>query len=163
MFYAFKNAALAGGLFSKAIAWKTGGPYSHVELVLGTDPDNRARGYRCFSSREGSGCAIETIDLHATKFLWTMVHLPLSIQAQERIEGFARAMCAAKVGYDYLGILGFGTGHGEHDDHDRFCSEVCIEALQKCAHWWPNVKRWEVSPSRLYSLTDERLIYKEHK
>jgi hypothetical protein len=155
--YAFKNSELAsqmgpwlGRQFSKAVAWKTGGKFSHVELWLG-GPSDKAL---CFSSREGSGCGFQTIDLTAPAGLWVIEPLAsLTAQQEDKIYGFAMAMSAAKVRYDYLGILGIATGHGEHNDHDRFCSEVCLEALQSCAGSWHGVKKWQVNPTQLYAMT----------
>lgn len=151
--YLFKDADLAGGFFSRAIKWKTKGRFSHVELWL-SGPANKAY---CFSSREGEGASLKYIDTTAVPGLWTPVAL-LGITREQEVlmHGFALAMDAAKVRYDYLGILGIGTGQGEHDDRDRFCSEVCAEIAQKCAHWWPDIKRWLTSPTDLFRLATER-------
>jgi hypothetical protein len=149
--YAFKNASKSGSLWSKLIAWKTGGPYSHVELWI-SGPLEKAF---CFSSREGSGCSFKEIDLTSPVGLWTIVPLPMDEGAAQRAFGYAAGLDAAKVRYDYLGILGIGTGHGEHNDRDRFCSEVCVEALQLCAGWWRDEKRWLISPSALYKMATE--------
>lgn len=158
--YAFKNAELTarqagwwGGLFSRLIAWKTGGIYSHVEMWL-SGPQSAAV---CFSSREGSGCGFRTLDLTDT-LLWAIVPWPIVTEAREAtVIGFCLAMNNACVRYDYLGILGIGTGHGEHDDHDRFCSEVGCEVGQVCLRWWPEIRRWMVSPSDLYKMAKEKL------
>lgn len=147
MYYAFKNAQVAGSMWSKAIAWKTGGLFSHVELWL-SGPQDKAL---CFSSREGEGCSLKVLDL-TVKGLWVIEPAGFTPDQELKALGYALAMSAAKVRYDYLGILGIGTGHGEHDDHDRFCSEVCIEVAQQCAGRWLNLHRWLVSPSALYQL-----------
>lgn len=145
---AFKDGKAAGGFFSRAIVWKTGGPYSHVELVLSGELENA----ECFSSREPSGTGFTRLNL-TDSTLWTVVPLNVSANDAENLHIFCEG-CGQKE-YDWLGILGFVLPWGEHDDHDRFCSEFCTEALQKVLGMFPGVKAWETSPYALYELVTD--------
>lgn len=133
------------GIFSRAIRWKTGGPYSHVELMLAGPIENAW----CFSSREPNGTRFTHIDLR-DETQWTLVPLVLTPEQEQHLLIFCQG-CGEKE-YDWLGILGFVLPWGEHDDHDRFCSEICTEALQKVLGMSPGVKAWMTSPNALYEL-----------
>jgi hypothetical protein len=147
---AFKDAELAGGFFSKAIKWKTGGRFSHVEMWL-TGPRENAV---CFSSREPHGTGYAHIDLSAP--LFTCVEILATQPQLDSIRWFAEGTGFKR--YDMLGILGFILPWGEHDDADVFCSEWCTLALQRCMNMClvdPNgkpVKSWMTSPVELYRL-----------
>ena len=144
---AFKNADKAGGFFSKAIKWKTGGPFSHVELWLSGTIYNA----HCFSSREPKGTGFTQLDLR-DKDLWTIVDLPGLTPAQEHDINVWCVGCGKKE-YDFLGILGFVWPFGEvHDDSDLFCSECCTLCLQQVLGWFPGVKSYKTSPVKLYEM-----------
>lgn len=147
---AFKDADRAGGFFSKAIKWKTGGTYSHVELALSGDFENAL----CFSSREPEGTSFTHINLTDSN-LWTIVPLNLNLFQEYEIQIFCQGTGHKR--YDFLGILGFVWPWGEHDDYDRFCSEFCCEALQKILGWFPGIKPWMVSPIQLYNMVQDVL------
>lgn len=139
---AFKVAAESNSLFSKLIAWKTGGKYSHVEGWL-SGPIEHAF---CFSSREPKGTGYATIDLSNPK-LWDIVPLQLTDVEEKLVLVFCSG--TDQKDYDWLGILGFVWPWGEHDDHDRFCSEYWTECLQKALGWLPGLKAWMTDPSEL--------------
>src|SRR5579863_7530461 len=143
--YAFKYAS-GQGLYSYLISKRTKSPFSHVEVWL-SGPQDKAI---CFSSRPGEGCGFKLIDLSDAK-VWKIVNLPPV--NEELWVGFCHG--SNGKGYDYLGILGYDTGHGEHKERDRFCSEWGTEVGQVCSGWWKGVKRWLVSPGDLYTLVTE--------
>jgi hypothetical protein len=142
---AFKRADLAGTLFSKAIAWKTGGPFSHVELWM-TGPRESAT---CFSSREPDGTGYATIDL--SEPLYTCVEISATPAQMEAVRWFAEG--TGKKRYDFLGILGFVVELREHDPARVFCSEWCTLALQRCLGLFPTARPWLISPTDLYNLS----------
>jgi len=135
----------------KVIEWKTGGPFVHVELILSGPISNAL----CFSSRQPNGTSFAHLDLLDDK-IWEVEMLPLRSTQEEDLMAFC-AGCGSKS-YDWMGILGFVLPFGEHDDHDRFCSEICTEALQKILGCWPEVKPWNTSPMGLYELVIKRGI-----
>ena len=137
----FRRAADAG-FWSRAIAWWTKGPYSHCELWLGGPPAHAW----CFSSIEGTGTRFAYVDLRPS---FDFIELAPDEKSYRLVTAAARALQGKR--YDWLGLLGFVLPFGEHDEHDRFCSEVCFEILSgagiiKTLH--PE-KRWRVSPSEL--------------
>lgn len=134
-----------GNFFSKAICWKTNGLFCHVELMLAGPLDDAL----CFSSREPHGTGFTHIDL-TNSTVWDVVVLPVTSAQEAQLLAFANG-CGTKE-YDWMGILGFILPWGEHDDKDRFCSEVCTEALQKVLGYFPGVKPWMTSPWDLYKL-----------
>lgn len=146
---AFRNGKVDTGFFSKAIMWKTGGPYSHVEMVFAGPLENA----ECFSSRQPHGTGWAHIDL-SDKKAWDIVVLTTTPEQEQRIHAFCDG-CGNKD-YDWMGILGFVLPWGEHDDEDRFCSEIATEALQKVLGWWQDVKPWKISPTALYQLATSK-------
>lgn len=142
-----------GGLFDRSIAWKTKSQFVHAELVLA----GPLKSAECFSSRQPNGTGFAYIDLTDSR-IWTVVALPVTQRQSDALQDFCDG-CGHKS-YDWLGILGFVLPWGEHDDHDRFCSEICTEALQKMLGCWPDVKSWETSPMDLYELVVKRGIDK---
>lgn len=133
-----------GTLFSKAICKFTGSPYSHVELVL-TGPNTQGWGY-CFSADEqDGGTRFKPIQLDPSD--WVIVDLPYSCFAEDAIWLYAESK--NNLRYDWLGILGFVFPWGEHDDSDRFCSEIVAEVLEY-AYGWNLGRPWMVSPGELY-------------
>lgn len=140
---AFKSAALAGGLFSEAIAKHTGGQFSHVEMWL-SGPLNAAM---CFSSREPFGTSFKVIDLSEQvngKCLWTM--LALKVATEQEKDAFWFCMGSKGRDYDSMGIIGIGLGTGVHDSSDRFCSEMVWDVGQNVFGWDPSIDRWMVAP-----------------
>lgn len=133
------------GFFDRAICWKTGGPFCHVELVL-EGPLYHAL---CFSSRAPHGTGFAYLNL-VDQSIWDVVILSLTVEQEAQLLAFVNG-CGTKE-YDWLGILGFVLQWGEHDDKDRFCSEICTEALQKVLGYFPGVKPWMTSPMDLYRL-----------
>ena len=139
-----------GTLFSKAICWKTGSPYSHVELVF--DEWKSTLGTMCFSSDEkDGGTRFKWINLDPTA--WKIVPLYNSFGQYKLAEAYASSKDGLK--YDWLGILGFVAPFGEHDDNDRFCSEIVTEILQHAMGWPVGVAPWEVSPGELFNLYEK--------
>jgi hypothetical protein len=133
-----------GGVWDKAIDIWTRGEYSHVELWL-DGPVHRAR---CYSSspRDG-GIRYSIIDLDSGK--WDAIALPFTEMDRWIIERHISDLGHKK--YDWLGILGFVLPWGEHDDKDRFCSEICLDLIQTRGYLM-QYKAWEVSPVKLAAI-----------
>lgn len=139
-----------GGKFDRLIDAWTNGPYSHAELWL----DGPAHMARCFSSssRDG-GTRYKVIDLDSGK--WDAIALPFTELDRWIIERHIAELGHKK--YDWLGILGFVLPWGEHDDNDRFCSEICLELIQTRGYLMVDpsgvrYKAWQVSPVRLAAI-----------
>ena len=144
---AFKDADRAaasskswmGAFFSRAIKWKTGGRFSHVELWMAGPKESAT----CFSSREPEGTGYATIDLSEmvivtegghwgnptisqAKPLWTCVEIPATPEEMYGVQMFVEGVGLKR--YDFLGILGFMIPRGSriagitHDPAWLFCS-----------------------------------------
>jgi len=166
--------AVAGGTFDKIIGWRTGSPYAHVEVCFpeipaGAEPpiskymegDGKEKGTLCFSSspRDG-GVRFKYINLADGK--WDLVNVAM-LPTPEILAGvLSYAQTLVGLDYDWLGIAGFVLPFGEHDDKDRFCSEVAVDLMQHpdvFSRLWPRVsvnvrdlKAWKTSPGALYKL-----------
>ena len=153
---AFKDADLAGGFFSKAIKWKTGGRFSHVECWL-SGPKEKAI---CFSSREPNGTGYATIDLteqRKGRDLWTCIEIPCTGAQMVFVRWFAEGTGFKR--YDYAGIMGFVLNRKRTHDRARvFCSEWCCLMVQRCMGGFlyddegNEIFPWTVSPSALYEM-----------
>lgn len=170
---AFYKAAM-GKPWDKVVAWKTHSPYSHVEMCFpeipaGADPpiskyvegDGKANGTLCYSSspRDG-GVRFKYINLQSGK--WDLVNVALlpTPDALATVTSYCQTLVGLQ--YDWLGIIGFALPFGEHDDKDRFCSELAVDVMQHPAMFsrlWPRVSvnirdavRWKTSPGALYKL-----------
>ena len=153
---AFKDADLAGGFFSKAIKWKTGGRFSHVECWL-AGPKEAAV---CFSSREPDGTGYAVIDLteqRKGRDLWTCMEVPLTPDEELFVRGFCEGTGFRR--YDYAAILGFVLDRKRTHDRARvFCSEWNCSMCQKCLGRFltdasgSEIFPWTVSPSALYEM-----------
>ena len=145
---AFKEAAVVGSPWAKLIAEVTGGKFSHVEVAFG-DPKSSPW---CYSSREGTGCSMRVINL-AVPGLWECVQVPLTTNEEMIALGYARAMSAARIVYDYFGDIGVGAGTGWHNPHGRFCSNTAAELLQIAtqergsSQLLKGIPPWAVAPS----------------
>ena len=142
---AFKIAANTDSEWSKLIAAATHSSYSHVELWVAGEITAAV----CWSSREFGGVSQVTLDL--TQPEWKLVQVAAASEFAAFITGF----CAGANGknYDTLGLLGYKTGTGQHDDHDVFCSEFCSAVLLACGVLSGPLAPWRVSPGDLYALT----------
>jgi hypothetical protein len=144
---AFKVAAATGSDWSMLISKLSGSPYSHVELWL----DGPISNARCFSSREPHGAGFQQIDLSDGK-LWVIVPVASALEQEASVNGYCFG-CDGKI-YDGVGLLGFELKNAAiHDYHAVFCSEVCADALHKCAG--KNIlplEPWQISPGMLYEM-----------
>lgn len=170
---AFYKAA-QGQVWDKVIGWKTHSPYSHVELCFpelaaGAEPpiskydegDGKEIGTLCYSSspRDG-GVRFKYINLNSGK--WDLVNVALlpTPDALAAVMSYGQTMVG--MPYDWTGIIGFALPFGEHDDKDRFCSEVAVDVLQHpsvFSRLWMrvgvnvrDVVPWKTSPGALYKL-----------
>lgn len=145
---AFKIAAQTSSEWSKLIAAATHSPYSHVELWVGGE-----RGAAlCWSSREFDGVALVVLDLEQPE--WEIVEIGAAAGREAFMAAFIAGFCAGANGksYDTLGLLGYKTGSGQHDDHDVFCSEFCASALAACGALTLPRAPWLISPGDLYGI-----------
>lgn len=149
--------------FGKLIHLRTGSPYSHVELVVGTPRESDGRSL-CFSAEIGQGVRHKWIGVE-NDHKWDLLDIGDPIYVDKLID---RIDELRGRDYDLLGILGFAAWlpYKDHADNDRFCSENTFEMLQVGWGWWPTLdkRRWKIapgnprSPSRgLYELVQEQL------
>ena len=137
---AFKNVAHTWNPYDKIIGVWTNGKYCHVELWFSGDPKNAV----CFSARAGSGTTFKTIDLTQAFDIVTVTD-----DNNLAIKCFNAARKLNGKNYDWLGILGFVLPLGEHDENDRFCSEVCYELLVSQGLLANEVPAYKVTPNEL--------------
>jgi hypothetical protein len=153
--------------FDKAICLWTRSPYSHVEMIFDAsewprgmlaaevekqgktiqpgDPLNWPYIRLCFSSspRDG-GVRFKWIDIDPAQ--WDVREFPMPGVNDLNLIDAAAPLVGLK--YDWFGIFGFVLPFGEHNDADRFCSEVCLDVIQKFGDF-RQYKAWEVSPGQL--------------
>lgn len=146
-------------VFDHTICIWTNSPYCHVELVFDeygqtSAPEGSSSfGYLCFSSDTKSG-GTRFKRIHFPSPDYTLVPLESSPGQADIADKYATSKLGLK--YDYVGLFGFVLPFGEHDDHDRFCSEIVTEIMQHALGWPAGVKPWQVSPGKLYDLTLEQ-------
>jgi hypothetical protein len=121
-------------LFDIAVCAWTGGPYSHCELVLGSDPLTEAQ---CWSSsKRDGGIRLKTIDL--TSGRWDVIEIQGDEKAAE--QWFIQH---AGQGYDVPGLFGFVLPWRTENPAWWFCSEACAAALKM-------PEAWRYHPNKLY-------------
>lgn len=144
-----------GGIFSKGITLRTGGPYSHVEFYLPSDyVTEEGSGeirHQCFSSYEGDdGVRWKHIDVQDER--WDRLEFEVELE----IVKCAIAWANSQVGklYDWAGIMGFVNPWRKGGDPNRwFCSEICAALALRLAILQSIEKRLDkVSPRDLWEL-----------
>ena len=120
-FYKGHGKRLINKLQDKAIRLRTGGKYSHVELIEGaTRLDIKAK---CLSSSVREGGVRQT-SIFLDRLKWDLLILPVSDDAAEFIR--QRISCR----YDYLGIFLSQAITANVQDQSRwFCSEIIAAAI----------------------------------
>jgi hypothetical protein len=124
------------GLANRLVRWWTGGPYSHVELVLEHEPHELAL---CASSSfMDGGVRLKWIELHPAR--WDVVDLGSFGNAELARGWFIRR---AGQGYDVLGLAGFIWRRRDGSRRRWTCSEACAAALGLPEPWrfCPNTLR----------------------
>jgi hypothetical protein len=144
-----------GGVFSKGIALRTGGPYSHVEFYLPTDyvveEGTGIKRHQCFSSYEGDG-GVRWKHINVMGEWWS--HLEFEVELQTVKDALEWANSQVGKGYDWAGIMGFVNPWRKGGDPDRwFCSEICRVLAQHLKILGPGGKPADrVSPWDLWGL-----------
>lgn len=119
-----------------AIRVATGGPYSHVELIMGSALHGDLALCLSSSGRDG-GVRAKRIQLRTES--WDLVELNVG---SSRPDQFVLKRIGAS--YDYRGILlSHVLGLGGHSENKWFCSEICAAAIGLPS---PHL----ISPNRLY-------------
>lgn len=121
----------------RLVAWWTGGPFSHVELVV-TESEGS---FLCYSASPiDGGVRYRWMRLPARD--WVIVDLDHRFCPVRAISWFSERMGAQ---YDLVGVLGraFGFVPGRHDRY--FCSEAVASALGFS-------EAWRYCPNTLYSV-----------
>lgn len=143
-----------GGAFSRAITWRTGGPYSHVEFYLPDRYDvvEEGTGIKrelCFSSYEGDG-GVRVKHIHLDH-RWDCVEFELP--ESRVLEGWNWACSQIGKGYDWAGIMGFVNPWRKGGDPGRwFCSEICHALALRLGVLPAGERSDKISPRRLYDL-----------
>jgi len=101
----------------KLIAWKTGGIYSHVELIL-------SDGYMYSTSPRDNGVRKKKHKYDTE--VWDYIDLGVPREKEKEILKFFAATKGKK--YDWLGILGFVLPLADRENK-YFCSEWVTKAL----------------------------------
>lgn len=114
------------------------------QIVDGNSDDTHARLY---SAVPGAGVRFAVDDI--TKPWWKVVEAGPSWLVDESSDEAIERYLGQK--YDWPGILGIGLNTGQHDDNDKFCSEVCTLILQS-AGLFRGLDSWRVSPGALYGM-----------
>jgi hypothetical protein len=144
------------GLYAQLIYQRTGGQYSHVELVF--NPEDGFANALCYSSREPGGTGFKYIDL-TNKDEWTVV--PLTNITDPHVMEKALWYCkgSSDRAYDYIGICGIGIDKTDmHWTQARFCSEEVTVVLQEVFGMFPGMHSWRVAPSG-FGATDDLSLH----
>lgn len=135
-FYKGRGGSLFDRVQDRAIRIRTGGPYSHVELVAGQVPRRAVATCYSASGRDG-GVRCKVMKLPPTH--WDL----LLIEARGDPVGFIRDQLGAP--YDLRGILfSQAITAGGHDRGRWFCSELVAASIGYAA---PHT----FSPNALYN------------
>jgi uncharacterized protein YycO len=144
-----------GGIFSRGITLRTGGPHSHVEFYLTTDyvveEGTGVVRHWCFSSYEGDGgVRWKHIDISNGK--WTRLEFEVELEKVKEVVAWTNSQVGKA--YDWAGILGFVNPWRKGGDPDRwFCSEICAEIALKLGIVNAISKRRDkISPRDLWEL-----------
>jgi hypothetical protein len=143
-----------GGPFSRAITWRTGGPYSHVEFVLPgryavTEEGTGIVRELCFSSYEGDG-GVRVKHIHLAEW-WDVVEFECPEDVVWRVWKWACSQVGKK--YDWAGIMGFVNPWRKGGDPGRwFCSEICYRIAVMLGLVEEGEPADKVSPRRLFDL-----------
>jgi hypothetical protein len=123
-------------IFNRAVAWWTGGPYSHVEVILGATEDK----FVCASaSNRDHGVRFKTMTLPFDR--WDIIE----VTAGDQQKAFHWFEAHAGQGYDMLGLFGFVLHRGLQDPKKWFCSEAVAAALGYN-------EPWRYDPNTLFAL-----------
>lgn len=142
-----------GGIFSKAITLRTGGPHSHVEFYLPTDyvieEGTGIRRHLCFSSYEGDD-GVRWKHIQVEGGWWDCLEFEVDDEIVKQVVAWANSQVGKP--YDWAGIMGFVNPWRKGGDPGRwFCSEICAELALRL-HLVANIlKRTDkVSPRDLW-------------
>lgn len=128
-------------LFNCLVAWWTGGPYSHCEIIVGTTgPLNKYVTYSSSISDHGVRGKIQ--DLPSD--MWDIIEVDYDVAKAE--QWFQEHL---GMPYDLLGLVGFVIREVPDEKRAYFCSESCAEAMGI-----PNAAR--LSPNDLYKLLTKK-------
>lgn len=127
---AFKKVNKDSGLLSKAIGWKQGVKYSHVEMGFKYEDDDRT--YKSLVAIYNNGVLIYEDRFYNTRN-WDIMELTVTDEQYKR----AQKICDGYIGlkYDVLGIFGFLVPVKDRSDR-WFCSEAVSNTL-KCIGFEP--------------------------
>lgn len=144
-----------GGIFSKAITLRTGGPHSHVEFYLPTDyvveEGTGIRRHFCFSSYEGDG-GVRWKYINIEGDWWDRIEFEVAIETVKQVVAWTNSQVGKA--YDWAGIMGFVNPWRKGGDPDRwFCSEICAALAVRLGIVSSIEKRFDkVSPRDLWEI-----------
>lgn len=127
-----------GRWYDRLVGWWTGGPYSHVELVVGQFHGQPL----CVSSSPRDGGVRAKIIPLSTR--WDEVDFPLSHEQQADVIETARWLLLERRKYDWFGPLG-------NSKKRMHCAEAVVRLLQS-AGVLPHVTPKKTTPNMLYKL-----------
>lgn len=138
-------------LFNRLTAWWLRGPYSHCELILGTDAQGRA--ICASSSFMDKGVRVKHMALNPAH--WDVIEVGGSV-------AYARDWLQAHngQGYDLLGLAGFVARVLGHDKDQWVCSEAVAAMLGLPDAWrfdpcslWAALSRATVGTGGVHAAT----------
>ena len=147
-----------GGLFSRGITLRTGGPHSHVEFYLPSDyVVEEGTGIirpQCFSSYEGDG-GVRWKHINLYEGWWDLLEFEVDIETVKQVVAWANSQVGKS--YDWAGIMGFVNPWRKGGDPGRwFCSEICAEIALRLKLVSNFTKRTDkISPRDLFEVLRE--------
>jgi hypothetical protein len=112
-------------LFNRFVAWWDDGPYSHCEVVLEEDGENKT-----FASSSYLDGGVRTKTWIPNPDSWDYLEVDCDLE-------YAKQWFKDNDGknYDVLGLLGFILRRGTQDQSKFFCSEAVAAALKMDEAW----------------------------
>lgn len=139
----YKADSEHAGIIDKLIAFKTNGPYSHVEMVL------TINGTQVSYSADSASNKVRKVNHVTDHEMWD--YQTVTVSDPYRIYNFYESILGYK--YDIVGILGFMIPFKDRSDR-WFCSETTANAL-KIDGFKP---MWYLEPSSIDPNTQYRMV-----
>lgn len=129
-----------GHWWDKLIAWRTGGKYSHCELVFSDGMS--------YSASPREGCTrFKQIDFTDGK--WDLLPVLGVDPAKERqLRNWCEGMCG--LIYNWPGVIGLGLQVNLNAEKWAFCSQIVVEVLH-CCGFLKKIVGYQTSPVALFN------------
>lgn len=141
---------LGRDLASKAIAWFSAGPFSHVDAVLASGWRLGARSDVVTVGGVGYPAGVQIRPPNYEQFQ-KEVRLTIPCTDEQTLIFWRFNQAQIGLPYDHTAIWGFAAGRDWREPNAWFCSEQQQAALEECRYFYP-VEYNKVTPYALYNM-----------